>query len=531
VDEINHMTRHIIILFITFCCNVVNLSFFSASFASDSLSSSTVSKRIINGEQAQPGKWPWTVSIIQKGYSPFDGHLCAGGLIKNEWVITAAHCFYNYSGSQLLFERHIQVYAGNTNLNADGLIIDVESIIIHPDYDDDSSDNDIALLKLKTSLSQITPIDLMSPDSEFGLEGNNAVVVGWGTTDVNKSLPSADLMEVILPIVDHDLCRTIYQQDFNITVTDNMICAGYSEGGKDSCMGDSGGPLMVYDTSVERWKLAGLVSWGVGCAAADQYGVYTNAANYLDWSLTNTLIHNGDINAFVERLYQFILGRHSDPGSLEFWINEINTTSAARVSLGFFNSREFLSMDLDNNHFITILYQTLFDREYDQGGYEHWMSQLANGVLREMVIYGFFTSQEFEKLASRFNVTAFNAEDNMLYQVKRFVQRFYRLVLGREPELNGFNNWIVQLTSDAKSAGAIAREFFMSSEFTNRDLSNEEFLNTAYLAILNRYADMAGQRYWLNQLSSGVSRLEVVEGFINSQEFSDLAELYGLRAN
>jgi len=83
---------------------------------------------------------------------------------------------------------------------------------------------------------------------------------------------------------------------------------------------------------------------------------------------------------------------------------------------------------------------------------------------------------------------------------------------------------------ESAQGGEIAREFFMSAEFINRGLSDEAFLNSAYLAFFDREIDIAGKQYWLNQLSGGVSRLDVVDGFTNSQEFRDLADYYGIRA-
>ncbi len=482
----------------------------------------------------RPGKWPWTVSIIHSDVVPLGGHMCAGTLINDEWVLSAAHCFYNSSGFQSIYGNHIQVYAGNTSLVSNGTIVDVEAIFIHPDYDDFSSDNDIALIKLMAPLPMIPKIDLMPLDAQNDLAGNDAVVVGWGITEVDNTSLSADLMEVILPVVDHELCRITYADNFNITLTDNMICAGYTAGGKDSCFGDSGGPLMIYDAQDYRWELAGIVSWGVGCAEAEQYGVYTDARNYLGWIASYIdsppETRSNDISSYIERLYLNILGRSSDPDGLLFWINEMNIASAASVSLRFFNSQEFLSIKLDNESFLDILYQTLFGRVYDSDGYNYWMSQLENGALREMVLYGFFLSQEFAELANRFNVTAFNEEDNALWQIKLFVERFYQTVLQREPDLSGFNYWVQQLARIGRAGGDIAWQFFTSAEFIKRNLSNEDFLNNVYHAFFDRAADINGQQYWLNQLSNGVTRADVVNGFINSPEFTELAAFYGISA-
>ena len=87
-----------------------------------------------------------------------------------------------------------------------------------------------------------------------------------------------------VPIVDYTQCVT--GNDYADRVTNQMLCAGYPQGGKDSCNSDSGGPLVV--GSLGKVQLIGLVSWGVGCAVANQYGVYTRISQIRDWIAATT---------------------------------------------------------------------------------------------------------------------------------------------------------------------------------------------------------------------------------------------------
>jgi secreted trypsin-like serine protease len=87
------------------------------------------------------------------------------------------------------------------------------------------------------------------------------------------------LRKVEIPIVANGVCNS--PQSYAGRISENMICAGHTEGGKDSCQGDSGGPLIVRKGT--GFVLAGVVSWGRGCALADFYGVYARAARYRDW--------------------------------------------------------------------------------------------------------------------------------------------------------------------------------------------------------------------------------------------------------
>jgi len=96
-------------------------------------------------------------------------------------------------------------------------------------------------------------------------------------------------------IISPELCNSFewygrFPGAFDATV---MMCAGYAKGGRDACVGDSGGPLQCYDNADESWKLAGLVSTGRGCAVEKKPGIYTNVASLLDWIkvCTCTVIH------------------------------------------------------------------------------------------------------------------------------------------------------------------------------------------------------------------------------------------------
>ena len=108
-------------------------------------------------------------------------------------------------------------------------------------------------------------------------------MIGWGarSEDSREGLLSYDLQQVELPVVSEEDCTTSMGRMIN----ENLLCAGYIEGGKDACHGDSGSPLMVPDGS-GGWQLAGIVSFGIGCARPTFYGVYTRVSQYNDWILS-----------------------------------------------------------------------------------------------------------------------------------------------------------------------------------------------------------------------------------------------------
>ncbi|MCE7982649.1 MAG: serine protease [Caldilinea sp. CFX5] len=232
---------------------------------------------IVGGQPADPGEWPWQAFVRAGPY------MCGGSLIHEQWVVTAAHCVVNKQ-NVVLAPADITVTLGEhdrTKVEGTEQKIGVMRVIPHPAYQAPWNDNDIALLQLATpavlgpAVATVEP--LVSPTFDaFVAPGAQSFVTGWGVTVEGGSV-ATELQEVMAPIVSNEKCQAVYGQ---ITMT--MLCAGYDEGGKDSCQGDSGGPLVV-QADDNRWKLAGIVSFGYGCARPGFYGVYTRVSGYVSW--------------------------------------------------------------------------------------------------------------------------------------------------------------------------------------------------------------------------------------------------------
>jgi secreted trypsin-like serine protease len=232
----------------------------------------------VGGNTADAGEWPWQ-ALVRPG--PF---LCGGSLIADDWVLTAAHCVTGFGPANVtvtLGDHTIFVSDGTEQV-----FNSVAQVIIHPDYDSSSNDNDVALLQLPTPAALLPgQVEVVSLNREADIApGTLATVTGWGTTSEGGVIAQI-LQEVEIPVVTNQVCN----QSYGGGITSNMLCAGFQTGGKDSCQGDSGGPLVIPVNN--SWAQIGIVSFGNGCARPDFYGVYSRVSALVGWieSITGPL--------------------------------------------------------------------------------------------------------------------------------------------------------------------------------------------------------------------------------------------------
>ncbi|XP_062923498.1 chymotrypsin B-like [Mobula hypostoma] len=231
--------------------------------------------RIVNGEDAIPGSWPWQVSLQQQnGF-----HFCGGSLINENWVVTAAHCTVS--------TRHIVVVGEYNKCTADSKaqFIPVARAITHPLWNPNTIENDISLVKLSSPVSfdaEISPVCLASAYKTFS-PGKQCVTTGWGLTRYNAFFTPCTLQQTALPLLSNPEC----EQFWGNKIDDTMICAGAA--GASSCMGDSGGPLVCQDAGT--WYLTGIVSWGSGRCSPQIPGVYARVSELRNW-IDQTLASN-----------------------------------------------------------------------------------------------------------------------------------------------------------------------------------------------------------------------------------------------
>ena len=226
-----------------------------------------VTPKIVGGTEADPTTHPFQVGLLDKSQPNNGGaFFCGGTLVADRFVVTAAHCSDQITNAS----SEVQVLIGTQNLEAGGQRIDVATVHIHPRYDDWTLDYDVAVWELSTPVTGIpfAKISSIKPT----VAGTMLRTSGWGELEYFSYNSPATLMQVDVPFVpvkrrSCDLIRN---------VTPRMICAGTA--GKDSCRGDSGGPLTI-NRGAGYTELVGIVSFGTDCGLARHPGVYANVAD------------------------------------------------------------------------------------------------------------------------------------------------------------------------------------------------------------------------------------------------------------
>ncbi|XP_026732150.1 trypsin-like [Trichoplusia ni] len=265
-------------------------------------------RRIVGGYETKEREYPWMAMLMYNGR-----FFCGGSLINDLYILTAAHCT-GYRKERIT----VRLLEHDTSNPNETKTIDrrVSAVIRHQRYNPGTYDNDIALMRLdervdlsnavkrarrdedssstSTTEAATTPAEqqpddvrvrpVCMPTGGLSYTSRCGVVIGWGVTDEGGSV-SNTLQEVKVPIVSNTECK---ERSYGRRITENMMCAGEPDGGRDACQGDSGGPLHVFNETTEKYQEVGVVSWGEGCARPEKYGVYARVNRYLTWIKSNT---------------------------------------------------------------------------------------------------------------------------------------------------------------------------------------------------------------------------------------------------
>ena len=253
------------------------------------------------------------------------------------------------------------------------------------------------------------------------------------------------------------------------------------------------------------------------------------------------------IKGFVTRLYKVCLEREPNASELQGWAKQLTggEKSGTEVAYGFVFGTEFQSKNYCNSHYATMLYKAFMDRRPDATGLNGWTDSMGKGMTREEVFNGFAQSTEFADICKSYGVTQGKgidvpaagqgtvphgacALDGKKDGVTTFVERLYKVCLGRDADATGLKDWTAQLWAHTASGATVAHGFIFSDEFQSKNYSNAEYVCQLYRAFMGREADTPGLADWAGRLDAGQSRQTVFEGFAGSDEFTALCNAAGI---
>ncbi len=388
------------------------------------------------------------------------------------------------------------------------------------------------------SSGSFKPDELINREDFALMAHRTALYVGAGTAlDYGRT----DWYDDALDIDYYGWAAFTWAMQFHVLEASGNKC--YPHGRMTSKELDAG-VKMIYklDEAASYSDRVGANGQGIGASAKvikykdkNRTGTVSDSGSGSEYNPQFVPVNEPGLSGFVERLYTIALGRSSDPKGKADWINRViyQGYTGAAVAEGFLYSDEFLSKNMSDSVFLNVLYATFFNRAPDEAGKNNWLNAMAQGMSKRDVIRGFINSTEWANLCLTYgirsggsgtpNITITPSED-----VKAFVERLYSKCLGRKGDPTGMKDWSNQLANMKISGSACAHGFFFSAEFTNQNLSNEEFVTRLYRTFMNREPDPAGFDDWTGQLSAGASREHVFRGFAGSSEWANICVNYGI---
>uniref|UniRef100_F6YJ36 Peptidase S1 domain-containing protein n=1 Tax=Ciona intestinalis TaxID=7719 RepID=F6YJ36_CIOIN len=229
--------------------------------------------RILGGRTSRDRTWPWMTSLTLPGMN----HVCGATLVRPQWLISAAHCFHDNFG---FYRREgLGIWTARLRTGSGGTMeYNVSEVYIHPRYNPEAVDFDIALVKLNGRVRSFNAEPLCLPTFDID-PGSYCVIAGWGVSGEHRG-GARKLQEGSVRVIERSTCQRYYPYH---VISDRMMCAGRG-GTVDACSGDSGGPMMCWHPQRRQWQLSGVTSWGSSCKPHSAPGVYTDVRYFSKWA-------------------------------------------------------------------------------------------------------------------------------------------------------------------------------------------------------------------------------------------------------
>lgn len=331
--------------------------------------------KIINGQIAGTTQFPWQVGLMQGTNNLYDNRFCSGTIIAAQWIVTAAHCVEQPPS-------RLHIIAGIADLFDENRaqLIAVDDIIIHPQFMNLNSlgalNHDIALLHLSYPIDFVRcgqrcqQIDWLDAHTEINSieSGTPALINGWGrTVDCSddpircEQLSETATGQLILSpaklqwaSVNIRSCSALPSWHDPRDLSANMLCAAAPRFDRDTCQGDSGSGMTVTAADGRGQVLAGITSWGNGCAQPNYPAVYTRVARYDQWIRNRMAGRPSSADTRVSEVDNSSFWRTLNANNSSLSTNSISGGTFGMLGLGFLAGlglwRRFSQQSLTHRH-------------------------------------------------------------------------------------------------------------------------------------------------------------------------------------